>query len=83
MMSRYKLFGIVVAIVAVTTAVVLLRAELAHTPSRAARNPIALPLDHSLQTQQQAEQKSEEDSIRANCAALRRMGAENKNCPPH
>lgn len=82
MMSPYKLLGIAIAIVAVATAAVLLRAELAYTPASATRNAIALPPGHSLSTEQQAEQKSEEDSIRANCAALRGMGAGNKNCPP-
>ena len=83
MMSLRALVGLLIVIAALGVGAILVRTEfISRTPPINVSTPAGSPSNTTaLQEQQRAEQKSEQEAIKANCEALRKMGAVNKNCP--
>ena len=79
-MSRGKLFGILIVATLLGVGGIVIRAELVGHPG--VSNTITVSTPAKDQAAQQAEQKSEQQAIDSACAALRKMGGANKNCPP-
>ena len=82
--SRGMLLGIFIAIAALGIGIAVIHAELAYQPSSAVvgtNSPDAVPSSRWLNQQRRAEQKSEQQGIEAACAALRKMGKTDKDCP--
>jgi hypothetical protein len=80
-MSRAKLLGSLTAVAFLGVAGMVIRSEL--SVDAAASKPVsATGLNGDQDAQQKAEQKSEQQAIDSACAALRKMGGTNKNCPP-
>jgi len=84
MISRGMLLGILIAASALGVGAVIVRTEFAHQPSPTiSTNPTAgTPSSRWLNQQRQAEHRSEQQGIEAACAALRKMGKTDKDCPP-
>ena len=81
MTSRGKLFGILIVAALLAVGAIVIRAELIWHPD--VSKTIAVSTSAKDQAaQQQAEQQSEQQAIDSACAALRKMGGANKNCPP-
>jgi hypothetical protein len=83
-MSLRTVVGLLIIIAALGVGAVVIRTEFNRpTPPISTSRPAGSPSNMTaLHEQQRAEQKSEQEAIKANCAALRKMGAINKNCPP-
>ena len=82
MISRGMLLGVLIAAAALGVGAVVVHIEFAR-PSTPGTNPsTSAATSRWLKQQQQAEQKSEQQGIEAACAALRKMGQTDKNCPP-
>jgi len=84
MISRGMLLAVLIAAAALGIGVIVVRTEFAHAPSPAINAPSSAgaPSSRWLNQQQEAEQKSEQQGIEAACAALRKMGKTDKDCPP-
>ena len=84
-MSLRKIIGLLIVIAALGVGAIAMRTEFTgRTPPVAISEPAGSASSiTALQQQRNAEQKSEEEAIKANCIALRKMGATNKNCPAH
>ena len=83
MMSFRSVVSLLIVIAALGVGAIIVRTEFS---SRTAPINVSKPADSpssmtGLQEQERAEQESEQEAIKANCAALRKMGAVNKNCP--
>lgn len=80
-MSRGKLLGILIVAALLGVGGIVIRAELIGRPD--VSNAITIStLAKEQAAQKRAEQKSEQQGIDSACAALRKMGGVNKNCPP-
>jgi hypothetical protein len=84
-MSLRTVIGLLILVAALGVGAVVIRTEFISpaTPISTSRPPGSPSNMTALHEQQRAEQKSEQEAIKANCAALRKMGAINKNCPPN
>ena len=84
MISRGMLLGILIAAAVLGVGAVVVHTEFARqsTPAVSTNPSASAPSSRWLKQQQQAEQKSEQQGIEAACAALRKMGQTDKNCPP-
>jgi hypothetical protein len=82
-MSLRTVVGLLIVIAALGVGAIVIRTEfISRTPPINVSKPAGSPSSvTALQEQERAEQKSEQEAIKANCAALRKMGAVNKNCP--
>jgi hypothetical protein len=83
-MSLKRVLSVLIVLVAVAVGAFLIRTEFGgHSTGM---NPPGTSDSGSgkiaVEQQQRAEQQNEQDTIKANCAALRKMGAVNKNCLP-
>ncbi len=81
-MSYGKLLCVLVAIVALGVGTIVVQTEFVGKTSAMdrERTAIVVPNNSISRQQQQAEQKSEQQAIRADCAALRKMGATMNAC---
>ena len=79
-MSRGKLLGILIVIAALGVGGIFAREDLIRHPAVSNTVTVAAPSNDQT-AQRQAEQKSEQQAIDSACAALRKMGGTNKNCP--
>ena len=87
-MSRKKLIGaLLVALVAGAVGVLVVHAEfLANTTVMNSKGMVVAPsngwLEHHIRAADQAARRSADQGMQDDCAALRKMGATNPNCPP-
>lgn len=79
-MSRAKLLGSLIVIVFLGVGGVVIHSELDGDAVASKPVPAAAP-NGDQAAQRQAEEKSEQQAIDSACAALRKMGGTNKNCP--
>ena len=82
MMSRSKVSGLLILVVAFAVGAFFVRALFAgrNAVVHGTKTVVAAP-SHSATEEQRAEQKSERQAIEADCAALRKLGTNNKYCP--
>lgn len=78
-MSRGKLVAILIVVALLGVGGIVIRTELIGHPDVSNTITVSTP-DQA--AQQRAEQQSEQQAIDSACAALRKMGGANKNCPP-
>ena len=82
-MSLRKVVGLLIVIVALGVGAIVMRTELiGRAPPIDISKPAGSASSTALRQQERAEKKSEQEAIKANCVALRKMDAINKNCPP-
>lgn len=81
-MSYGKLLHVLIAIVGLAVGAIVVQTEFVGKTSAMDRERTAIvgPNSANSRQQQQAEQKSEQRAIRADCAALRKMGATMNAC---
>jgi hypothetical protein len=82
MISRGMLLGVLIAAAALGVGAVVVHIEFARQSTPGINPSTSAPTSRWMKQQQQAEQKSEQEGIEAACAALRKMGQTDKNCPP-
>ena len=84
-MSLRTAVGLLIVIAVLGVGAIVIRTEfISRTSPINISSPAGSPSNTTaLQDQERAEQKSEQEAIKANCAALRKMGDVNKNCPPN
>lgn len=86
-MSRGMIFGVVIALAAAGIGVVVVHAEFFGNATivnseRPATPPSKGWLEKHYEAAQQAAQRSADETIKQDCAAVRKLGATNPNCPP-
>jgi hypothetical protein len=82
-MSRRKLLVLLSAVVALGIGAIVVRAEFAGNVPLGANSVSSRLATHDLTAQQRAERRSEQEAIKADCAALRKMGTTDKLCKKH
>jgi hypothetical protein len=82
-MSLRVVVRVFVFLAALVTGSMFLEVQAQHNPTASARQKMTpASAEGATEAQRRAEELSEERAIDADCAALRKMGATNKNCPP-
>jgi hypothetical protein len=79
MMSRGKLFGLLIAAVVLAVGGILLRTSV--FSDRSAPDWAVPPRSKFITQQRRAEKRSEDQALQAACAALQKLGGSDKNCP--
>lgn len=84
-MSRTKLLVILIAVATFGVGAIAVRVNFSeHSRIAGGReDAVMAPNNDRLTQQERAEKKSVQQTIDSDCAALRKMGATNKNCPPN
>ena len=81
-MLHRKIFAILVAVAALGVGVTLVRTEFRAHSSTATTDTRSPAPTTNPSAQLRAEQKSEEQTVKSDCEALRKMGVADKDCPP-